>query len=310
MPALKNTWIRLVVLLLFQSLDSGAAQLQAPASPRFNEAFSKQESIYRDQQQEFVEGYVTDRSLSDYTSALPSEFDRSLANLGPEDRWLDIGAGMGQAILDYYSPRYDSMHPEGRKPGAKKARAVALSIEDRRTIFWQQAAARLEAGQIRYLFDKRLRDYSPEELGRFEIITDVIGGFSYTEHVSLFMEKVLGFLASNGSFYTLLQDVRSDNGANKPYYQGSPFLTEIKDAAGSDVGVCSWLKSISCVEVTCEPKADWQPPIEVYRIRKVCDNVVVPTLETVHFEAGTPPERRFRWASPSPASPGQTAATR
>jgi len=310
MTARKTPWIRLALLFSLLSPFWGTAYSQSPPRPHFDEEFSKQKSIYHDKAQEFVAGYVTDRSLSDYASALPSEFDRSLASLGPEDRWLDIGAGMGQAILDYYSPRYDSMHAEGGKRRGKKARTVAMSIEDRRTVFWDQAAARLEPNQMQYVFNRSLQEYSLEELGQFQVITDVIGGFSYTENVSLFMEKVLGFLASNGSFYTVLQDVRSENGTNRPYYEGSPFLTEIKDAGGSDVGVCSWLKNISCVEVTCESKPDWKPPIEVYRIRKVCDNVAVPALETVHFEAGTPPERGFRLASPPPASPGRTAATR
>lgn len=308
MTTLKTTWIHLALLFSLLSPFPGTAYAQAPARPDFNAEFSKQKSIYHDKEQEFVEGYVTDRSLADYTSALSSDFGRALANLGPEDRWLDIGAGMGLAIMDYYSPRYDSMRAEDGKPRRKKARTVAMSIEDRRTVFWDQAAARLEANQMQYVFNRSLREYSQEELGQFQIITDVIGGFSYTANLSLFMEKVLGFLAPNGSFYTVLQDVRSENGTNKPYYEGSPFLTEIRNAAGSDAGVCSWLKSISCVEVTCESKPDWKPPIEVYRVHKVCDNVAVPALETVYFTAGTPPERRFRLAPP--ALPGRTAATR
>jgi len=117
-----------------------------------------------------------------------------------------------------------------------------------------------------------------EELGRFQVITDVLGGFSYTGNLSRFVEKVLGFLELNGSFYTLLQDVHTEDGTNKPYYAGSPFLTEIANAGRSEVKVCSWLKSITCVEVACEPKVELKPPVEVYRIRKVCDDVNVPAL--------------------------------
>src|SRR5262249_19030428 len=99
----------------------------------------------------------------------------------------------------------------------RKARAVAMSIEDRRTAQWHQTAAGLEANQMQYLFGRRLREYSAEELGRFQVITDVMGGFSYTQNLSLFMEKTLAFLDVNGSFYTMLQDVRTENAANKPY---------------------------------------------------------------------------------------------
>jgi hypothetical protein len=107
------------------------------------------------------------------------------------------------------------------------------------------------------------------------------------------MTKALEVLAEGGSLFTLLQDVHSAGVDNKPYYKGSPYLTELRTPAGEEVNVCSWLRSISCVEVTCEFRDGWYPPIEVYRVRKVCPAVSVPALEPVHFTAGTPPERGF-----------------
>ncbi len=291
---MKITGWRIVVLLVLHAVWLEASLAADPGSPKFNEEFSKQESIYWSDGERVPGGYTIDRSLLNYTDALSSEFDRTLANLGPKDRWLDIGAGMGQAILDYYHPNYDLTHVEGRARRGKKAQAVAISIEDRRTPLWQQNAAILEAQQILYLFNKRLREYSLAELGQFQLITDVIGGFSYTENLSLFVEKVLGFLALNGRFYTVLQDVHSEEGSNKPYYAKAPFLTEISTADRSEVKVCSWLKSVTCVEVTCEFKTGWKPPIEAFRIRKICNDVTVPALLPTHYESGTPPERRFQ----------------
>ena len=255
------------------------------------------------------EGYVTGRSLLSYFFTLPAEFTRTLAGLGPKDRWLDVGAGEGRAILDYGTSKYEAMYLRGLERTGSKAQAVAISIEDRRTPRWHETAASLGANQIQYFFGRRLREYSLEELGRFQVITDVLGAFSYTRFVSVFMEKALGFLELNGSLYTVLQDVRSENGTNIPYYPNAPFLTEIVNAEGSEVKICSWLKRITCVEVTCELKADRVPPIEVYRIHKVCNNVTVPALTLIHFTAGTPPERRFQVGNPSPASLGRTGVT-
>ena len=291
---MRNNSIPIAALLVLQTLWLGNSFAADAGAPQFSEELSKQEQIYKSRGEQRPEGYVIDRSLLSYAHTLSPEFDRSLANLGPKDRWLDIGAGRGQAILDYYAPRYDMMHPDGRERRGRKARAVAISIEDRREPLWNQTAASLGENQIQYLFNKRLREYTQEELGLFQVITDVIGGFSYTQNLSLFMEKTLALLESNGSFYTLLQDVHSEDGTNRPYYAGSPFLTEIANADGTEVRVCSWLKSISCVEVVCESKMQWQPPIETYHIRKVCNAVTVPALVSTHFEAGTPPERRFR----------------
>jgi SAM-dependent methyltransferase len=291
---MRNNAMRVLALIVLPIVWLPTARSAQPPVPSINEEMTKQERIYRSEGQKMPDVYKTDRSLSEYTRALSSEFDRTLANLGPNDRWLDIGAGKGQAILDYYDPTYDLQHWEGRGRRGKKARAVAISIEDARTPLWRTNAASLEADQIQYLHDRRLREYSAQELGQFDVITDVIGGFSYTDNLSVFMEKVLGFLEVGGSFYTLLQDVHSEAGTNRPFYAGAPFLTEIAKADGSEVKVCSWLKTITCVTVTCELRADWKPPIEAFHVKKVCDQVSVPALVPVHYQAGTPPERRFQ----------------
>src|SRR5688572_2604108 len=205
---MRNNAMRVLALIVLPIVWLPTARSAQPAVPGINEEMTKQERIYRSEGQKMPDVYKTDRSLSEYTRALSSEFDRTLANLGPNDRWLDIGAGKGQAILDYYDPTYDLQHWEGRGRRGKKARVVAISIEDARTPLWRTNAASLEADQIQYLHDRRLREYSAQELGQFDVITDVIGGFSYTDNLSVFMEKVLGFLEVGGSFYTLLQDVQ------------------------------------------------------------------------------------------------------
>jgi hypothetical protein len=298
MIRLGSSGLRTIVVVGLQLLWMAGSHAD-PGGSKFANEVSKQAGIYKSRGVDVPAGYVVDRSLLSYWYILPGDFQRVLASLGPKDRWLDIGAGEGKAILDYSTSKYDVLL-KSAMPG--KARAVALSIEDRRTSQWHRIAAGLEKSQIEYLSGRRLREYSPEELGRFQLVTDVMGAFSYTRDLSLFMESTLGVLTLNGSFFTVLQDVRSESGTNRPYYEGAPFLTEIVHPDGDALKVCSWLKHIGCVEVSCELKADQSPPIEVYRVRKVCADVTVPRLELVHFEAGTPPERRFRWESGPPAS--------
>lgn len=296
--ALRPAGLRLATLLVLQAAWLGAVHSQQPAAPAFASEISRQEAIYRGTGNEAVDGYTVDRGLREYTYALPAGFDRVLESLGPGDRWLDIGAGKGQAILDYFAPGHDTFEAEARERRDEKAQVIAISIEDRRTLLWQQTAAHLEVNKMQYLYDRRLEEYTLDELGKFRVITDVIGGFSYTDNLSQFVEKVLEFLDLNGSFYTLLQDVRSEAGANRPHYAGSQYLTEVTGANGSEGGICSWLKSISCVEVTCEFATGWTPPVEKYRIRKICNGVNVPALLPVTYTAGTPPERRFQVSSP------------
>jgi hypothetical protein len=300
MPLMKTSITRLLALLLLHWIGAGSAVAQTTATPPSLEAErAKQEKIYQGRGELRLEGYVIDRSLSAYVRALPQGFAQSLANLGPEERWLDVGAGQGMAVLDYYAPEYDPRQAGRRERQIKKARSVAMSIEDRRTPRWQQTADTLEPNQLRYVFNKPLREYTTEELGRFQLITDVIGGFSYTENLTIFMEKVLSLLTVNGMFYTVAQDVRNEADSNQPFYSGEPFLSQIKNAAGNDIGICAWLKKISCIEVSCEYKSDWRPTLETYRIRKSCDKVSVPPLATERYVAGTPPERVFLLTSPA-----------
>ncbi len=120
----------------------------------------------------------------------------------------------------------------------------------------------------------------------------MFGGFSYTEDLSLFVEKVLSLLEVGGVFYTLMQDVHLEDGKEKP--DQTSYLTELGDPAGNDVKVCSWLKKTTCVKVTCESKSDWDTPTELITIRKVCSDVSVPRMKLLEFEAGNPPTRRFQ----------------
>jgi hypothetical protein len=285
--------MRKAVSIVFAVLWLGGAHAQTVSVVPYGAELLKQESIYHGQGEQRIKGYTVDRALAIYADGLSSEFERALAGLGASDRWLDIGAGEGQAVLDYYAPSFRA-GGDGREVRSRKARAVAMSIEDRRAPGWQETATRLGENHIQYLSGRRLGEYSSQEIGRFQVITDMMGGFSYTNDLSRFMETVLDLLEVNGSFFTVLQDIHREDGTNKPFYPGAPFLTEIADADGAELKVCSWLKRIGCAEVTCEPKTHWKPPTEAFRVRKVCEAVTVPPLSPVHFQAGTPPERRFQ----------------
>ena len=278
-----------VLIIIIQALGLRAAWSQEPVQPRINEEFLEQEKIYRSRGADGRRVYTTDRGLARYADRLPSGFCDALAKLGSSDRWLDVGAGQAEAILDYYLPE-DATAEKCRGSGPR-AHAVAISIEDRRTDDWKQQVAGLGDDRIRYLFGKRLRQYSPEELGKFQIITDVYGGFTYTEDLSQFVDKVLGFLEVGGSFYTLATGVHLEDGKDK---LGTLYLTELEDAFGRPVKVCSWLKKISCVQVTCESKIDLKRPTQLIKVQKVCNDTTVPRTKLVEYEAGYPPGRCFQ----------------
>jgi hypothetical protein len=278
---------RLAVVIVMAVQSLGAGWIQEPVQPRIDEEFIKQEKIYRKRGDG---SYTANRGLLRYAEVLPTGFCDALSGLGRSDRWLDIGAGEGQAILDYYAPQADAATEKcgGSSP---KARVVAISIEDRRTDEWQNRAASLGDDRIRYLSGKRLSQYSLEQLGKFQLITDVYGGFTYTENLSRFVDKVLSLLEIGGAFYTVLPAVHLEDGTDK---LGTWYKTELVDAASRPITVCSWLKQTPCTKVTCESKTDWDEPTQLIEIHKVCSDVSVPRTNLVEYLAGTPPGRRFQ----------------
>jgi len=280
---------RLAVVIVIAVQSLGAAWVQEPVQPRIDEEVAKQEKIYR---RRGAGSYTANRGLANYAEVLPSGFCDALGSLGSSDRWLDIGAGEGRAMLDYHAPQGDAA-PEKCGGSGPKARVVAVSIEDRRTDTWKQQAASLGDDRMRYLSGKRLSQYSPEELGKFQMITDVYGGFTYTDDLSRFVGNALNLLEIGGAFYTVLSSVHLEDGKHK---LGVWYRTELVDAASRPVTVCSWLKQVSCAKVTCESMSDWDEPSELITMRKVCSGVTVPRTNLVEYMAGAPPGRRFQLA--------------
>lgn len=293
------TLLRGTLIAPMLALCAAAGAAEAP--PLIDIELSRQQSINHSKGTAQPEGYIIDRGLRAYVFALMPGFEHAVERLGPQDRWLDIGAGRGQAMIDYHTPETAGSEP--RKPRPRRANTVAMSIEDRREQLWHDTVQLQGPNQMRYVHGRTLRAYTTEDIGGpFQLVSDVIGGFSYTEDLTGFMEKTLSLMTTNGIFYTVLQDVRSEEGDNKPFYPNEPFLTRIFDEKGAETSICAWLRQIQCAEVTCAPKSGWRPPIQTYRIRKTCDAVSVPRLETARYVAGTPPERVFRMSTaPKPA---------
>jgi hypothetical protein len=97
----------------------------------------------------------------------------------------------------------------------------------------------------------------------------------------------------------MIASVHLEDGKDRPT---TWYLTDLIDPAGRDVKVCTWLKSVSCVQVTCESRSEWEAPTDLIHVKKVCNDVSVPPLRRLRYEAGNPPERHFQLTSPLPST--------
>ena len=208
--------LAVLIVIVVQALGLGAVWPQEPAEPRLDEEFDQAgKNLPAAGAPMFpaatspIEGSRTTRSFFPPASATLS----AGWELGPL-----AGYRRGRRAGHTGLLRTRRRRAVGCKVRAarRKARAVAISIEDRRTDKWQQEAASLGDDRIRYLSGKRLRQYSSEELGKFQIITDVFGGFTYTEDLSQFVDKVLSLLEVGGGFYTLVPGVHLEDGKEEP----------------------------------------------------------------------------------------------
>ena len=87
---MKSKTLRTLVFVALQALWPATLHAADADGSKFSDEFVKQDRIYRARGAQALDGYVTDRSLSGYATALPAAFERDLASLGPADRWLDV----------------------------------------------------------------------------------------------------------------------------------------------------------------------------------------------------------------------------
>src|SRR5690606_16387789 len=119
-----------VLMVVVQAVGLGSGWSQEPAHSALGEEIAKQDKIYHSRSTDGGAPYTTNRGLSRYAELLPSGFCDDLGKLGSSDRWLDIGAGEGHAVLDYHAPEQTAPPAEKCAGSGPRARAVAISIED------------------------------------------------------------------------------------------------------------------------------------------------------------------------------------
>src|ERR1043166_7589487 len=96
--------IRIIVLLVLPILGLAASRAADPGSAKFSDEVSKQESIYRSDGEQTVEGYTVDRSLSVYTDALPPASAPPWAMLAPAVEWWILAPGKAKLFLNNSIP--------------------------------------------------------------------------------------------------------------------------------------------------------------------------------------------------------------
>lgn len=262
-----------IFLSLFAILVVESALGQTPQASVNHEIQKNRESVIE------KHSYVHTRTLNpahyseSYGGLLDPTFIDTLYSPKTQ-RWLDVGAGEGMALIDYLY---------GVAGGAS---VVGITVEtDWRYNGFRIQAARDFPGRFRFYKGKYLEDpsYSPETLGHFDIVTDVYGAFSYSNTVDVVLQKIGDLLKVGGHFFTV--------------YKADTFF--IYDSKGNNIPINQWINSGSCLAIVPREYSklnmgNEEPPLHIV---KTCEKVSVPPLKLSGFQSDSPPTRKYEWVS-------------
>ena len=232
--------------------------------------------------------FKVNRSLTDYLEDLDPQFAKRLEEATDKSHWLDLGAGEAYAIDAYFgNSEFRSIHPEAiahpseqkaikqliekfqMKPYAKKAKATAITYQLNRT------DVKKLPKKMQILSKRFFEDIPNEEIGAFDIATDVVGIASYTTDPSKYFSKVVQLMKNDGTYFSLL----SERG-------------EVRTASGNK-NFIEWIQSIKGLSV----KVVDEYGLSKITIRRKNASVEIPVLQFISTDSGIPPTRVFQETS-------------
>lgn len=235
--------------------------------------------------------FTVSRGLDNYNSHFPVTHTEGVraAILGLErgSVWVDMGAGEGRALDDGL-----------RLNGGLEGVGIAYKKPER-----AHDGADL-GSRYRYLegdfVENMARDGKLEDLNqRVDLMTDVYGPLSYSEHLPELLQTYLDLLQPGGRLYATFMSER-----NYEPHTTAPgetlFAVNVVRRNGRIVpdGLVHWLRSIPGIELleVVDVKTNYsvKEHSRAFVLRKTHATVTVPrNLTTVFYRESSPPERHF-----------------
>lgn len=207
--------------------------------------------------------FTIDRDLLAYQRLLGPVFMEYLSDLGPEQHWVDSGAGEALAIRDYLSAAEPS----------EKARVTAVSVIRPPGPALAEIEGRFPPPQFRYLAGKPIEERAAADIGGTDLITDVYGPLQYARQIDAVMGTYGRLLKPGGRLFAVL-----------------PAITFL-EKDGTQAGLTDWLGSVR--GFTAHQIPDPRSHLREVILERNEDAVEVPPLRLLRAVEGTPPMREF-----------------
>jgi len=153
--------------------------------------------------------HINDRSLRAYGEALGPEFIAKLNSLGPEDTWVDLGAGSDLALVQYLT--LESVPGFELPPVNQRAQVVSIGVDTPDPILlpdvrrdFQKVLKRRGKSVYRQLQRGKFFSQIPLRVIRSleaSLMTSVQGILSYTENLPESLARALAGMRDGGSLF-------------------------------------------------------------------------------------------------------------
>lgn len=241
-------------------LAVGAIFLSAPAlanspAPKCTQVFQTDRLFITERIQK--NKFVTDRHLNDYARELHPDFKNSVAQLNPDQHWIDLGAGKALAQIDYIKSQDNNSQ-------AAFTTAVAFKLDR-----WFSPKSYDGKLQVK---EGAFETQDTHTWKKADLITDVYGVLSYTGHLSVSLQKTFDMMNVNAELYLLM----------------TPYGTQVHTGE-SKIPLIDFLRSIPGIAV--------EGTAQKMKITKTTDTVIIPSLRLVRYTDEAPPLRLFELKS-------------
>lgn len=215
--------------------------------------------------------FVTDRGLAEYRFFLGPGFFRRLKALGPQDHWMDIGAGSANAMNDYFHYAQKGLLPMPRMTAV----TISAAPIKRRSLF--------RSRKFRYWAGRPFEEYPDRELGHADLLTDLFGATTYSLRFDVVLEKMARRLKPEGIAYFSIKTAK----------------LVIRAGSGKRIKVKDWLGAIKGIRIIEARRYYHFLENSLLRVafQRTTAPLETPPLELValeHNDASPSPRRTYR----------------
>jgi len=267
--------------------------------------------------------FETRRGFSHYVRTFPQSFSETLAQLGPDEHWVDAGSGEGFAIEDFFKREAieETLLMKGARAGYFQYQTEVITKAQAQFILAAFNSKGLEQKprvtgvtfvmernppaqpKLNFYTGRFFEEIAESELGSAALISDFYGVVSYSPNLSQVIQRYHQILKTGGKAYILVGDFVERPQVGAVGWDAPLANSRVKKANGTEVSLLDWLKSLKGFSASVEAR-EMAPRYSVGSttggirrysliLEKTQESLEIPHLRLMDSDLGKPPVRIF-----------------